>query len=274
MKKLVLSAACAAALLLAPLFSGVTLAADMKVFPVKAQRSNLLVFPYVGDGMYWGIATKGGVEQDSASGSFLGTALISGNSNALGGGVGGTLGYMHGMGDRWVAFEGSAYYQNIAGVATAANAGGTFASNISFASRWSSDQVVKIGGWNPFAWLGSFGGFQFPTLPAPPTVPGISIVASGHPYIMAGVEEWGISGQFFTANSGVTMGVAGLVGAGIMNQIVDANGKLTGAVLDVGAQVVFADKGLSVSGLFAPGAPVAAALTSGRKYEVYAKVLF
>ena len=48
----------------------------------------------------------------------------------------------------------------------------------------------------------------------------------------------------------------------------------TRSVLDVGAQVVFADKGLSVSGLFAPGAPVAATLTSGRKYEVYAKVLF
>ncbi len=262
----------AAALLAAMAFCGCATAADLHL---KAPaKGNLLVFPYTGDGMYWGIATKGGVEQDSASGSFLGNALVTGNSNALGGGVGGTLGYMHGMGDKWMAFEGSAYYQNIAGAAMAANASGTLATNASFASRWSSDQVVKIGGWNPFAWLGNFGGFQFPTLPTPPSVPGINIIAGGHTYIMAGIEEWGISGQFFTASSSVEIGVAALVGAGIMNQIVDANGKLTGAVLDVGAQVVFADKGLAVSGLFTPIAPVVGALNSGRKYEVFAKVDF
>lgn len=262
----------AAAVLATLAFSVPAQAADMPV--LKAQKSNLLVFPYTSSGMYWGIAVKGGVEQDSASGSFLGTALVTGNSNALGGGIGGTFGYMHGMGDKWVAFEGTAYYQNIAGAATAVNATGTLAGNASFASRWSAEQVVKIGGWNPFSWIGNFGGFQFPTLPTPPTVPGINIIGSGHTYIMAGVEEWGISGQFFQANSGVTVGVAALVGAGIMNQIVDAKGALTGAVLDVGAQVVFADKGFQASGLFAPGAPVVSSLTSGRKYEVYAKIDF
>ncbi len=249
-------------------------AADM---PLKAMKNNLLAFPYTGDGFYWGIATKAGIEQDSASGTFLATSLVTGTVNAAGGGVGGTLGYMHGMGDKWLAFEGTTYWQNISASSSAvtASVGGVSAAvNASFASRWSADQVVKIGGWNPFSWLGNFGGFTFPTLPTPPTVPGITIIAGGHTYLMAGVEEWGISGQFFTVGSGVTVGVAPLVGAGIMNQIVDSKGALTGAVLDTGAQVVFADKGFQASGLFAPGQPTVGALNSGRKYEVYAKVLF
>jgi hypothetical protein len=243
----------------------------------KAQKSNLLTFPYNGDGFYWGIATKMGVEQDSASGQIGGIALATGNMNATGGGIGGTLGYMHGMGDKWVAFEGSLYYQNVTagGQAVTPLAGGVNALvPASFASRWSSDQVVKIGGWNPFSWLGNLGGFTFPTLPTPPSVPGITIVGTGHTYIMAGIEEWGISGQFFNQNSGVDVGVAALLGAGVMNQIVDSTGKLTGAVLDVGADVVFADKGLSVAGLFVPGTPVVSQLNSGRKYEAYAKVDF
>jgi hypothetical protein len=263
MKRLLFALAAATAL------SSIACAADMSV---KAMKGNFLVFPYNGSGMYWGIATKAGVEQDSASGSLLGTSLLTGNVNAAGGGIGGTIGYMHGMGTTWVAYEGTAYYQNITAAAPATNS--AISVPVSFATRWSAEQVVKIGGWNPLSWLGSFGGFQFPTLPTPPTVPGISIIASGHTYISAGVEEWGVNGQFFTAGSSVTVGIAPLVGAGIMNQIVDASGKLTGAVLDVGAQVVFADKGISVSGLFAPGAPVVGALNSGRKYEAYAKVDF
>lgn len=254
------------------LAASAAMAADM---PLKAAaRSNFLAFPYSGDGFYWGVATKGGVEQDSASGSLLGTSLVTSNVNALGGGVGGTIGYMHGMGSKWVAFEGSIYYQNISGAGAATSGTPGVSVPASFASRWSSDQVVKVGGWNPLSLFSNLGGFQFPTLPTPPTVPGINIIAGGHPYIMAGVEEWGISGQFFTANSGVTTGIAAVLGAGIMNQIVDANGKLTGAVLDTGAQVVFADKGLSVNGLFGPAAPVVGSLSSGRKYEVFAKIDF
>lgn len=247
-------------------------AADMSVKAAAASR-NFLVFPYNGSGMYWGAATKGGVEQDSASGNVLGTSLVSGSVNALGGGVGGTIGYMHGMQDKAVAFEGSLYYQNITGAGAAASGTPGVSVPVSFASRWSSDQVVKVFGWNPFTLIGNLG-FQFPTLPAAPSVPGITVAPNGHMYWMAGVEEWGISGQFFMADTGVNIGVAALLGAGIMNQIVDTSGKLTGAVLDTGAQVVFADKGLSFNGLFAPGAPVVGNLTSGRKYEVYAKLLF
>jgi hypothetical protein len=248
-------------------------AADMSV---KALKSNLLVFPYNSSGFYWGVATKAGVEQDSASGSFLATSLATGTVSATGGGIGGTLGYMRGMQDKWVAFEGTLYWMNVtgAGQATMPIGGGvSVAVPATFASRWSAEQVVKIGGWNPFSIIGNLG-FTFPALPTPPTVPGINIVGTGHTYIMAGVEEWGISGQFFTANTGITVGVAPLVGAGIMNQIVDARGKLTGAVLDVGAQVVFADKGFQTSGLFAPGTPVVSQLNSGKKYEAFVKVDF
>jgi hypothetical protein len=258
-----------AALLATTAACGVASAADLAV---KAPKSNLLVFPYNGDGLYWGIATKAGVEQDSASGNFLGSALLSGSANATGGGIGGTLGYMHGMGTMWAAFEGNLYYTNITASISAAD--GVASVPASMATRWSADEVVKIGGWNPFSWLGNFGGFTFPTLPSPPTVSGISILSTGHPYIMAGMAEWGVSGQFFMVNSGVTVGFAPLVGAGIINQIVDSTGKLTGAVLDTGAQVIFADKGFSASGLFAPGTPVLSQMSSGRKYEVYAKVDF
>lgn len=263
MRRLLIGAAIAA------ISIGAAAAADM---PLKAAKFNPLMFPYNGSGFYFDVSTKAGVEQDSATGNFLGTSLATGTVNASGGSVGGSLGYIHGMQDKWVAVEASIYYSNVTGGGAAVSPSGN-AVQASFASRWSADQVIKIGGWNPLAALGSLG-FQFPALPTPPTIGGISVAANSHPYIMAGVEEWGISGQFFMANTGVDVGVAPLVGAGIMNQIVDSTGKLTGAVLDTGAQVVFADKGLSVNGLFGPGTPGVAQLSSGRKYEVFAKIGF
>lgn len=252
-------------------------AADLATLPVKATpRANPLVFPYTGSGIYWGVATKMGVEQDSASANILGVALATGTVNASGAGIGGTLGYMHGMGNMWVAVEGNVYYQNVTGSGQAATApvgGVSMSVPATFASRWSADQVVKVGGWNPLSILTNFG-ITFPTLPAPPSLPNITVLPNGHTYLMAGVEEWGIDGQFFTAG-GTTMGIAALVGTGIMSQVQDQSGKLTGAVLDVGAQVVFADKGLEITNAFGAGGPPVLSTSSwGRKYEGYAKVLF
>jgi hypothetical protein len=145
----------------------------------------------------------------------------------------------------------------------------------SFGSRWSADQVVKVFGFDPFTLLGNLGFGQFPTLPTPPTLSNIPILPTGHRYWMAGIEEWGIRGNLLTA-PGADVGAAFLLGAGTMNQIVDTTGKLTGAVLDTGAQVVFADKGVGISGLFAQGGggPIFGSLTSGRKYEIFGKLHF
>jgi hypothetical protein len=249
-------------------------AADMLV---KAPASNLLAFPYNGSGPYWGFASKGGVEQDSASGTFLASSLATGNANALGGSLGLTFGYMRSMGvnasgsAQAVAFEGNGYWSNVTASAPAVGANGTVAP-ASFATRWSADQVVKVYGFNPLALIGNLGFGGFPTLPTAPTIPGITILPNGHPYLMAGIEEWGFNAGFAGASSN-GVGIAALVGAGVMNQIVDTTGKLTGGVLDVGAQVVFADKGVGITG-FGAGAPVFGSLTSGRKYEVFGKILF
>jgi hypothetical protein len=263
--------------LAAALLSTTAFAADM---PTKAAKYNPFVFPS-DSGWYWDMAVKGGAEQDSASGSILGTSLVSGNVNALGAGVGGSIGYMKALGAgpggvNAVAFESSLYYQNVTGSASATSAPGGVGVSVpaSFASRWSADQVVKVFGFNPFSYLGTLGlNISMPTF-TPPTVSGISLAAAGRGYWMAGIEEWGISGQFFNTNSGVTVGVAALVGGGLMTPIIDTTGKPTGAVLDTGCDAVFADKGLQVSGLFAPGQPVVGSLTSGRKYECFTKIAF
>lgn len=250
-------------------------AADM---PLKAPAANnLTVFPYNTSGIYWGFATKVAVEQSNVSSGgnpLFATSLATGNLNAAGGGVGGTVGYMKGFGDKWMAFETSLYYQNITASAPAVSASGASV-NASVASRWSAEQVIKIGGFNPLSYLSNLG-FQFPTLPTQPTVPGITLLAGGHPYLMVGAEEFGITGTFFTAG-GTTWGIAPLVGAGILNQIVDSTGKLTGGVLDTGAQVVFGDKGAQISGLFStPSTPAAfgANASMGTKYEAFAKLDF
>lgn len=251
-------------------------AADLPVLNKAAPKA--LAFPYQGSGFYFGIDTKGGVQNASNSGTILGSAF-SGSLTASGASVGGDLGWMHGMGNAWVALEASLYYSNITGGGTAVTpiAGGVSAAvPVSYASRWSSDQVIKVGGLtNILSWLPNIG-INFPALPTPPAIPGIpTIPNNAHPYVMAGIEEFGISGNFFTAG-GTEVGVAPLVGAGILNQIADTNGQPTGAVLDVFGQVVFGNRGLDVAGLFKAGGPtpVVGTLNIGNKYEAGAKIHF
>jgi hypothetical protein len=235
-----------------------------------------VAFPYSGSGWYFGVGTKGGVDQVSNSGTALfATSLVGSGLNALGAGVGGDIGYFKTFGPggvvQWAAFEASAYYQNITASTTATN--GAAAVPVSYASRWSADQVVKLGGFNLLTYLPNLG-ISFPALPPLPTVGGLNTLQPGLTYVSFGLEEFGVDGQFFTA-SGSTIGVAPLVGAGVFSEILDTTGKPTGNVLDVGAQVVFADKGLGISNAFSSsGAPVFGTLSVGRKYEVYAKIDF
>jgi hypothetical protein len=263
-----------AALVLSTAIVAPACAADLVV---KAPQSK--AFPYASTGCYFGIAIKGGVDQVNASGNALfATSLASGSLTAAGGGVGGDVGCIHyygpGSSIQWIGYEATAYYQNITAAAPAVNgAGVAVALPASYASRWSADATVKFGGFNPLSWLPNLG-ITFPGLPAPPTLPGISVLSPGLMYFAAGVEAFGVEGQFFTAG-GSTVGIAPLVGAGIFNQILDAKGVPTGYVLDTGAQIVFADKALGVSNAFGTaGGPTIGSLSVGRKYEVYAKINF
>jgi hypothetical protein len=258
------------------------LLATTLLFPLAAQAADLTLkakstaYPYASSGCYFGVAVKGGVDQVNASGSALfATSLATGGLNAAGAGVGGDVGCIHYYGPQstiqWVGFEASVYYQNVTASAMAAAPGAGV--QASYASRWSADQTIKLGGFNPVAWLPNLG-ISFPTLPAPPTISGINILSPGLAYFSIGVEEFGVDGQFFTAG-GSTIGIAPLVGLGVINPILDSTGKLTGNVLDTGAQVVFADKALGLTNAFGTnGAPTLGSLSVGRKYEVYAKIQF
>lgn len=256
---------------IAALAAGSALAADMPVKP----RPNLLVYPgYEGSGFYWGAGIEAGVAQSKVSGSAF-TPIISGDLTAAGGAVGGTIGYMTGMrglraqapgttgNGMWAAFELSVFYENV----TATDPG-----NVTMRSRWRSEQAVKLGGFQqPLAWLANLG-LKFPVLPDVPVPAGFNIAAnSSHPYVKFGAEEFGLSASAVNLTGGNTWAAAPMVGAGVLNQLLDANGALGGAVLDVGAKAVFASKGVSFN---LQGGAQAAKLEMGNQYWTYAKVLF
>lgn len=259
MKRLILTAALA-------LFAGTAFAADL---PVKATPKNLFVYPgYEGSGFYWGANLEAGVAQSKVSGSAF-TPIISGDLTAAGGAIGGTVGWMTGIKANgvnkgmWLAFELDLLYQNV----TATDPG-----NVTVRSRWSSEQAIKFGGFQqPLAWLSNLG-IKFPTLPDVPVPVGFNIAANtSHPYIKAGVREFGLTASAVNLTGGNTWAAAPMIGAGVLNQLLDANGNVGGAVLDVGAELIFASKGMSFN--LQGGAP-AAKLQIGNQYMAYAKVLF
>jgi len=243
------------------LYSVPAIAADM---PIKAPlRNNLLTYPaYDGAGFYWGISTEAGVAQSKVDNTFVG-GLINGNMTAAGAGVGGTIGYMRGNGSYWLAGEASVHWQNI----TASDP-----ANVTVASRWSAEQSVKLGGFQQFlSWLPDLGlGSLFPTLPTPPTPPGFNLAANtSHTYIKAGMEEFGLTASVLALNSGHEWAAAPLVGMGVLNQLLNKDGTISTAVLDVGAQVTFADKGFT----FGSGG-LGGSAKLGRQYKAYAKILW
>lgn len=241
--------------------------------PLVSKDVAKLDYPYTGgSGFYVGINTMGGVAQSSATASGLfATSLATGNLTASGGAVGGTVGYTSGSTRFWWALEGSGDWQNVSASANMPNA------TTSVASRWSSEQVAKVGGTLQTNFLSTLNplGLNFPTFELPTTPNGISVAASPHPYIMGGVKEFGISGNFNTAG-GTTWGIAPLLGAGTIASILDTTGKPTGLVLDLFAEVVFANKGMSISNVFGTtGVPMTnAALTMNNQYWAGAKVLY
>ena len=237
--------------------------------PLVTKGGPVVVYPYNGgSGLYAGVNTMAGVANTSVNGTLLGSA-VGGNLTAAGGAIGGTVGYTSGNSAFWYAIEASADYQNITATAPSAAS--------SVASRWSSEQVVKIGGSTPVNFLSSIAnlGVNFPTFNLPVAPSGISVAASPHPYIMGGVKEFGLTGGIGVAG-GSTWGVAPLVGAGTIAQIVDSTGKPTGLALDLFAEIVFANKGLAINNVFGTAGPPLAGgnLTMGNQYFAGAKVLF
>lgn len=254
------------------MFAAPAFAADL---PLIAKSGLPLAYPYNGgSGFYAGVNVFGGVAQSSAtSNSLFASSLASGNLTAAGGAVGGTVGYTRGNSNFWWALEASGDWQNVSAGTSSASAATPSAT---MASRWSAEEVVKIGGSLQFNFLNAINllGINFPTFELPVAPSGISVAAAPHPYIMAGVKEFGISGTVGQAG-GTTVGVAPLVGAGTISSILDGTGKPTGLALDLFAEVVFANKGLGFSNVFGTGgAPVNANLTMNNQYWAGAKVLF
>ena len=257
MRKSLLAFTALATIIAAPAF-----AAD--VAPPLVSKSALPVYPYSGgSGFYAGVNTMAGVADASAT-----STALTGTMNAAGGALGGTAGYTSGNSRLWFAVEASGDYQNVTATATGAAA--------SVASRWSSEQVFKLGGSAPYDYLAAIAplGISFPTFQLPLAPNGISVAAGSHPYIMVGVKEFGITGGFGVAG-GSTIGIAPLLGAGTISQIVDSTGKPTGFALDLFAEIVFANKALGFNNVFGVGGPVTpATITLGNQYFAGAKVLF
>ena len=244
------------------LWSGVASAADL---PVKAPAYAPPAYPFDSSGFYFGANAMAGIQQTSVSGNpLLVTSLVNGNVNAAGGAIGGTIGYTKGNGTWWWAVEDSLDYQNIT-----ANAASAIVP-ASTVSRWSNETVVRVHGFNPLQYLPNLG-ITFPSFPTQlPVVPAGIAVGAAQLYIGAGAKEWGISGNF-AGNSSQTYGVAPLIQAGSIAQIINAAGVPTGAALDLGAEVVFASQGLTVT--TAGGTPLGK-VTSGNQYWAYTKVLW
>lgn len=255
MRKLLLTAI--AALIAVPAF-----AADLPPIITKGPPA----YPYDNSGFYFGPNLMAGIQQTSVSGNpLLVTSLVNGNLNAAGGSVGGTIGFTHGNAAFWWAIEDSLDYQNITASATT-----TTTIPASAVSRWSNETVVRVHGFNPLQYLPNLG-ITFPSFPTQfPVTPAGIAVGAAQLYIGAGVKEWGISGNF-AGNSSQTYGVGGLIQAGSLAQIIDSTGKPTGAALDLGAEIVFANKGLAIT--TGGGTPIGQ-LTSGNQYWAYTKVLW
>jgi hypothetical protein len=221
-------------------------AADMAL---KARPSSL-TYPLAGAGCYWGVNMEASVAQSDVSGNALFvTSLVGGKLMAAGGSVGGTVGCLKGDPTTgWVAIQASFNYQNISGSVGVQTAAGGSLGTVGVDSKWSAEQSVKFGGFGAlFAFLPNLG-LNFPVLsvpvaPVPPT--GYQYLAA-KPYMLVGVKEFDNSG-WFSLSSGSSVGVAPVLGMGMITPLADASGAPIGAVLDTYAKVAFPGRGFSIN---------------------------
>jgi hypothetical protein len=217
--------------------AGPAVAADLSV------KAKPIAYPYARTGCYFGINTEAAVAKTDTSGTGLFIdAAAKGNLVAAGGAIGGSVGCIKGGPDLWYGVHADLDYQNITASVPVDGA------NISFASRIQGGAEVRLGGTTLLAlltqWVPSG---SFPVVGTPATPGSFQLAATPPlPYVAAGFEVFQVNAAF-GAISGSGTEIAPKLRAGVINQLTDATGKLTGAVMDTYAKVVFAGKGASFS---------------------------
>ena len=229
------------------LVSSAAMAADI---PLKAPPLSYLQRQ---QGWIWGIASEAGVSQTDVNSNqlFVG-ALASGKLTASGGTIGGTFGYIWNYGPtNWLSVEFSGRWENISGATVSPIV------TQGMSQKWAADQVVKWGGFQTLLGYLPNLGISFPALSVPNLPLGANLAAANsHPYMLAGIREFGVDSNIGLTGgpllaSGHTVAFAPMLGMGVKNELLGADGKLNGAVMDVSAKVIFANKGITAN--FVPG---------------------
>jgi len=219
------------------------LAADL----APLYKAKPIAYPTSGFGCYWGVNAEAGVAQSNVNGNALfATSLVSGNLVAAGGSIGGTVGCLKGTETSWFAIQASINYANISGSIAATDANGDLLGTVGVRSKWSAEQVVKLGGFPAlFGWLPNIG-ISMPVLTPPtPVLPAGFTAAAAKPYFMAGLREFDANG-WVSGFSGHAVGFAPLVGVGMITPLIDSTGGVSGAALDTYAKVIFPGRGFSI----------------------------
>lgn len=242
MRKIIAAAITAAALLASATAHAQAPAAAAPV-PTKAPSAigSSVASPY---GWYVGLGSAAALASASTSGIFPS------GLTADGGVVSVDFGYIKAnciLGSP-CQFEGDFRYQNISG----SNANG------SLSSQWSATQEIDVG-LNAFQYLSqAFGnlGLSFPSFNPSTLVPaGLqnSLASTPQQFVGFKIAEFDMGGTF-GSGSGRTVFVAPGVTTNYRFQVLNSSGVPTGTSLKVFADVLWATKGLVLTGLFAgPG---------------------
>lgn len=238
-----------AALALVPLSAH---SADM---PVKAK----VAYPYARSGCYFGVNMEAATAQTDTSGSGLFvTSAVNGKLTAAGGAIGGSVGCIKGDPSLWYGVHADLDYQNVTASVPVDGV------NVNFASRIQGGGEFRVGGTTLLTFFGNLiPNGTFPVLGTPAVPAGFALAATPPlPYLAAGFEVWQQQAAF-GAISGSGTEIAPKLRAGVINQLTDATGKITGAVNDTYVKVIFAGKGSTFgNGVFT------AATNQGTQYRV------
>lgn len=204
--------------------------------PVKA-----LAFD-TGSGWYCGVGTQAGVAQANVSGNNLfATSLVSGSLTADGAGVGGGCGWITNKGPlgSWMQIEVDGFYENITATM----------GPVSVASRWSATEEIDIGIsafsalQQAFTALGGANGLNLPFPSFTPSLPaGVAVAAAPRQYIGFKAEQFGLTGNAFSAG-GATIGWAPGLTTGWRWQTLNAAGQPNGGSLKIYADVFWPQRG-------------------------------
>lgn len=210
-------------------------------------KSPVLVSPFsvVGaNGFFVGAGTSAAVAQSNVSGNVINIPGVGGSTNAAGGTVGGDVGYIWGrcgvLG--WCQLEVDVKYMNIVG--------NTAVGSINY--RWGITEEADIGldvVQTALSYLPNIPNI-FPVLANPSGfLPANVAVGTPLGYVGAKVGEFNIAGNVGQAN-GQTWVTAPGVTTGFRWPVLGTNGKPNGGSLKVYGDVLFANKGVTLSNVF------------------------